>query len=431
MNTLRPIRNFWIPLAATIVLACSSDAVAQTSYKVTDLGTEGSADAACAMSVNDEGWTEIMIWNVDAGQDPNFLGSTLVNGRAVIDADGFNFDLGTLGGHNSWMNWGQINDFGQIVGMSETAAPDPNGEDICGFGTKKTCRPFLWQFFKMSALPTLGGNNGEASAINNRGQIAGMAEDGTADSSCTPETTAVQTQLPVLWEHGRARALPTPVDEDGVREDGFALWINDHGQAVGYTGTCGAMSHAVSWENGSVKMLKDLGTGAGAVAFGNNDRGQIVGSVFVTPGGALRYGAIWDHDVLTVLKPLPGDMSAIATGINNQGQVVGSIWDSNFNWTHAFIYQNGVMTYLYTLFPASSNLSPTMANKINDRGQISGMGTVNSGPDKGKVHAFLATPVNESVGWSVADEEATHPKSTEPVNANQLLQRFGLGRVHQ
>ena len=28
----------------------------------------------------------------------------------------------------------------------------------------------------MSALPTLGGNNGQASAINNRGQVVGFAE---------------------------------------------------------------------------------------------------------------------------------------------------------------------------------------------------------------------------------------------------------------
>jgi hypothetical protein len=34
------------------------------------------------------------------------------------------------------MNWGEINDWGQIVGYSETDALDPNGEDICGFGTR-------------------------------------------------------------------------------------------------------------------------------------------------------------------------------------------------------------------------------------------------------------------------------------------------------
>ncbi|HEX3471443.1 MAG TPA: hypothetical protein VHT28_09685, partial [Silvibacterium sp.] len=66
--------------------------------------------------------------------------------------------------------------------------------------------------------------------------------------------------------------------------------------------------------------------------------------------------------------------------------------------SHAFIYQDGVLTDLNTLFPKDLNLRATMANKINERGQISGMATVKSGPDAGKVHAFLATPVNESIG---------------------------------
>lgn len=391
MNTLRQLRNFWIPWVTTIVLTCFSDAGAQARYRVTDLGREEGQNAACAMSVNDRGWTEIMAWNGVPSQNINFIAATLASGRVLIGADGFKFDLGTLGGQNSWMNWGEINNFGQIVGMSETAVPDPNGEDICGFGTHLTCRPFLWQFFHMSALPTLGGNNGEASAINSRGQIVGMAEDGTVDASCPADTTNNRIQLPVLWEHGRAHALPLP---DGD-PDGFALWINDHDQAVGYTGTCGAMSHAISWENDTVTVLKDLGTGAGAIAYGNNNRGQIVGSVFVSPGGAIRYAALWRNGVLTNLGTLPGDIAAIATGINNPGQVVGSTWDSNFNWSHAFIYQDGVMTDLNTLFPKGLNLRATMANKINDRGQISGMATVLSGPDTGKVHAFLATPVNE------------------------------------
>jgi probable HAF family extracellular repeat protein len=390
MRMIKQLRSFWILWVATIVLACSSDAVAQTSYKVTDLGRGESENEACAMSVNDEGWTEIMTWNGDPAQNVNFIQATLLSGRALIGVDGFKFDLGTLGGKNSWMNWGEINNFGQIVGMSETAIPDPNGEDICGFGTHLTCRPFVWQLFHMSALPTLGGNNGQASAINSRGQIVGMAENGAVDSSCPAGTTNNRIQLPVLWENGRAHALPTPVGDAG----GFANWINDHGQAVGNTGNCGAMSHAVSWENDTVTELKDLGTGAGAIAYGNNNRGQIVGSVFVSPGGATRYGALWQNGVLTNLGTLPGDMSAIATGINDQGQVVGSTWDSHFNWSHAFIYQNGVMTDLNTLFLKGTNLRATMANKINERGQISGMGTVLSGPDMGKLHAFLATPVD-------------------------------------
>ena len=46
------------------------------------------------------------------------------------------------------------------------------------------------------------------------------------------------------------------------------------------------------------------------------------------------------------------------------------------------------MTDLNTLFPASSNRFATMANKINERGQISGMAIVLSGPDAGNSHAF-------------------------------------------
>ncbi len=113
------------------------------------------------MSLNDRGWTEIMAGNVETGQVDSIAGK-LLNGRALIDLDGFKSDLGTLGGQNTWMNRGEINDFAQIVGYSETAVLDPNGEDICGFGTHLTCRPFLWQFFHMSALPTLGGDNGQA-----------------------------------------------------------------------------------------------------------------------------------------------------------------------------------------------------------------------------------------------------------------------------
>jgi hypothetical protein len=46
---------------------------------------------------------------------------------------------------------------------------------------------------------------------------------------------------------------------------------------------------------------------------------------------------------------------------------------------------------LNTLFPASASLFATMANKINERGQVSGMASVLSGPDAGNIHAFLAT----------------------------------------
>jgi hypothetical protein len=63
------------------------------------------------MALNNQGWTEIMDGNVEPGQE-DFLGAKLLNGRAIINIDGLKIDLGTLGGPNSWMNWGAINDQG-------------------------------------------------------------------------------------------------------------------------------------------------------------------------------------------------------------------------------------------------------------------------------------------------------------------------------
>ena len=416
MSIFRQLRIFWILCVTTFVLACAGSAFAQASYRVTDLGTQGKDNLGCAMSINNRGWTEIMAGQFVPGQK-DFVPAQPLHARALIDADGLKLDLGSLGGPNSWMMWGEINDFGQVVGFSETDVPDPNGEDICAFGTHLTCRPFLWQFFHMRALPTLGGINGQASAINNRGQIVGFAEDGNVDPTCAAGTTNNRIFLPVLWEKGKVQALPTV----GSDTDGVAYWINDRGQAVGYSGNCGGAIHVVSWENGTATPLPDYGSGG--KAFGINNQGQIVGIVGSTDGKT-QTGALWQNDALTDLGLLPGDVGGLASGINSKGQVVGSNWDSDFNWSHAFIWQDGVMTDLNTLLPADSNLFAVMANKINERGQISGMAIVRSGPDAGNIHAILLTPVNESIGRSVADVAPAHPKTNLPANVH----RFGPGQ---
>jgi probable HAF family extracellular repeat protein len=280
----------------------------------------------------------------------------------------------------------------------------------------------------MRALPTLGGNNGEASSINMRGQIVGFAENGALDTTCMPGTTNNQVALPVMWENGAAKPLPLV----SLDTDGFAFWINDLGQAVGYSGNCTTAVHGTSWKNNVVTTLRDLGNGALAQVI--NNRGQIAGQIGSADGSTSLAG-VWlngtDGPVTKIDLPL-GAASAFASGINDRGQVVGSSLDAHFNWSHSFIWQDGVLTNLDKLFPASANLNPIMANKINERGQISGMAIVMSGPHKGDVHAFLATPVNERVGTSVADVAPTHPESNLSADVNkQLLRKFGLGRSEQ
>jgi len=426
MNALRQLRNVWIPCVTTIVLACASTASAQQSYKIIDLGVNKSTDNFnMVMGLNNEGWAE----NMDGVLNPPITSTstTIASGRAVISIYGFNIDLGTLGGKNSWTNYGGINDRGEAVGLAETSVPDPDGEDFCAFGTHRTCLPFLWRDGHIMALPTLGGNNGQASAINNRGQIVGISETTVQDSGCSPSKPG-KIISPAFWERGEVRPLPT-LDGD---PDGFVQGLNDRGQAVGSSGNCANIAtHAVLWEDDTAFQLPDLGR-AGSAAYAINDHGQAVGYVSTADGSTI-VASLWQNGArgaVTNLGILPGDGAAFATGINNRGQVVGSTFNS-VGWSRGFIWQDNVMTDLNTLIRKDSNLYIIAASNINERGQISGMATVLTGPDANKIHAILLTPVREEIGESVADFARTHPHSTVPANACHLSQRFGPGRLTQ
>ena len=427
MSTLSHLRNFWILWVTTIVLACFSNAVAQARYKVQDLGVQHPDNLGMAMGLNNYGGTLIMDQLLD--HFPLSVLYPAVKGTVRISKGDLNLELGTLGGENSSINWNGINDPGQAVGMSETSVSDPNGEDVCGFGTHLTCSPFLWQNGTMIALPTVGGNNGQASAINNSGQVAGYAENGIADSTCPAGTENFMIDLPVVWTNGNAKALPTITGDP----DGVAYGINNRGQAVGYSGTCIQATHPVVWENNNtVTKLQDLGD-PGGIAYAINSHNQVVGQAVNSDGTALA--AIWqNHTVAALGGLLPGDVASFATSINNQGQVVGSSFDSRSNWSRGLLWQNGVMIDLNTVFPASSNLFVVSASNINESGQIAGMAVDMAGLNAGRtiVHAFLATPVDEDQGKSVADVVPTHPEITLPAAnvGKQLLPRSAHCSIH-
>ncbi len=426
---LRPLRNFWMPWITTIVLAFFSNAAAQARYRVQDLGVQHPDNLGMAMGLNNYGLT----LNMEQLLDPFSisLSAHLVQGTDTISIGELNIPLGTLGGKNSSINWNGINDPGAAVGMSETSVPDPNGEDLCGFGTHLTCLPFLWQNGHMSALPTVGGNNGQASAINNRGQVAGYAENGAADSTCPSGTVNFMVDLPVLWTKGNAQALP----RIGTDPDGVAFGISNQGQAVGYSGNCTTANYAVLWENGTPTPLPDLGS-PGGIAYAINGHNQIVGQAVNSDGTALA--AIWQNNTVAALGILfPGDVSSFATSINNRGQAVGSSFapndESSVSWSHGILWQNGKMYDLNTLFPANSNLYVISASNINESGQIAGMAVEMAGKNAGKiVHSFLATPVDEDMGKTIADVVHTHPTITLPAAhvGKQLSPRSAHCSIH-
>jgi len=297
-------------------------------------------------------------------------------------------DLGTLGGPNStpngFMDSASINQRGEIAGASESSAADPLGENffLCNFndGLGLLCLPFLWEEGVMTLLPTLGGNNGAAFQINNRGQVVGGAENTTHDPTCVaPQVLQFR---PVLWEKGEIRELPTVAGDP----DGVAFAINDRGQAVGVSTDCTLTpGHALLWHDGNVT---DIGTLGGLALAPNdiNNHGQVVGNAF---HNNTNRAFLWQNGVAIDLGTLPGDVIGHANAINDKGQVIGQSADANNNNGRGFIWQNGVMTDLNTLISADSNLYLVDPQDINAGGEIVGSAVQKS---TGAFHAFLATP---------------------------------------
>ncbi|WP_158628896.1 hypothetical protein [Dyella choica] len=323
--------------------------------------------------------------------------------HAAIWLNGSAFDLGTLGGANSAINWPVKNDYGVLVGFSETAQMDPLGESwSCSFffpvPTGHSCRGFVWRWGHMHALPTLGGNNGFAAGANNFGLAVGWAENTVHDPTCDPASSQVLQFKPVVWGPGNddIRALPLI----GTDTSGAATAINDRGQVVGISGLCdqaiGRYSaiHAVLWQNGQAIDLGNLGVPAWNTPMAINERGVVVGFANIAnPGGAANFNPhafIWTPaGGMRDLGTLPGDATSQALGINDQGTVVGQSCNAK-NVCNAVVWRNGRIVNLNWPGVTSGNSDPLVsANDINDAGVITGQ-SWNAAAQAGS--AFVAVP---------------------------------------
>lgn len=424
-----------LSLIAALALSIQLGAQSQPRYTITDLGPpDNPFSQACAL--NDYG----IVAGVETASD----GSQ----NAVAWDWGTRIDIGKpgLGGSNSTA--GGINQFGQIIGAAETAAKDPHNENFCGFGTGQQCLAFLWDFGVMVPRPTLGGTNSTFGAINNFGEIAGIAENGHHDPNC-PSTAAVNGTGPLFFDFEavvwgplphQIRELP-PLPGDTV---GMAFAINDSSQVVGALGTCAntvlpgfaTAPHAVLWErDGIAHSLPNLGglapdttvLGVGNVAEAINNHGIIAGQSTL-PNNKVWHPVLWENDKISDLGVLPGDLVGAALNINDRGEVVGASISApgpSSGNPRAFLWRNGVMTDLNTLIPANSPLYLLTAFAINDSGEIVGFG-VN---EDGDLHAFLAKPCPEN---SRTCDDASAPVAKRNVTlserARTMLLQYWLRR---
>ncbi len=131
----------------------------------------------------------------------------------------------------------------------------------------------------------------------------------------------------------------------------------------------------------SVYAVTDLGTLGGTYSYATaiNSSGQIAGFSYM-PGNDVTHAFLWQNGVMSDLGTLPGGMHSFAYGINDAGQIVGASYMPD-GTLKGVLWDHGAITNLGTLGGSSSQ-----ANAINNHGQI--VGWAAALPDD-LPHAFL------------------------------------------
>lgn len=314
-------------------------------------------------------------------------------------------DLGTGGGPQSFA-YG-INNAGQIVGASN-------------FSASGQLSAFVWQNGTMINLHPNPNEGSRAYAVNKGGDAAGFIASGGV--------------LPVIWKGGTAAGETTlaslPCSLASCQ--GEALAINDLGQAAGVSvgGNVNAF-RPVMWDsNGQPTDLipepADPGT---SEANGINNNGVVIGYYQPQPQNNNQVHAFrWQSGVFTDLGTMGTDTYSGAWGINTKGDIVGTsattfspILGGDGGRAFLYIAATQAMYDLTTLVPGTSwRLNAGYA--INDNGQIVGIGIA---PD-GIIHGFLLTPnitpttttIAPSVNPSVFGQQVSFTATVTPSDSS-------------
>jgi|HubBroStandDraft_1064217.scaffolds.fasta_scaffold17025_2 probable HAF family extracellular repeat protein len=368
-------------------------------YYVFNLGNGPLGGTPEPVGINDLGWI--------SGSD-NSATNTAVNAVLWI---GVPVELNTLGGPNSNIAWPNHSTKGEIVGIAETAQTNPLGEAwSCSaffFGPDGyVCNGFAWQDGEMSALPPFpGGIDSYAAGVNNRGQIVGWAENGIHDPTCNnnpPFNQVLQFEAAVWGPSLNQMTQLAPLAGD---PDSAATAINDKGQVIGISGLCSnavggaSAEHALLWENGVPTNLGNIGGQAWNTPTALNNEGVVVGFGNISGdenAGENPAAFIWTKENgIKEIYPFSTDTNDVLFDINGKNQAVGNSFNVNTLTSRAVLWQNGTLNDLNGLVVHPASLYLTLAQGINDAGEITGT-AIDTATDQ--TVGFLAVPVFDGSG---------------------------------
>jgi len=339
--------------------------------------------------------------------------------RAVLWKQKEITDLGTLGGNESFAE--AVNDRGQVTGLALNAIPDPFSFYyvlLYGSSNGTQTRGFLWDNGVMQDLGTLGGPDTFPNLVNQRGQVAGFSY-----TNSTPDpNTGLPTFHPFLWEKGKGMKN---LGSFGGAATASVNGLNERGEVVGGTDLPGdTQAHPFLWDG--EKLIDLIAPPFGGDGYGEaswiNEAGEVVGLAGLPvpcadSGHEIQHAFLWRDGVMTDLGTVAGSPNSQGSYINSKTQVVGLSFACDFSVHDAILWENGSMIDLNALISPDTPFHLYSASFIDDRGEIAAFGSLVNG-DR---HALLLTPCDENhpdiegCDYSLLDAAAATRHSPAPV----------------
>ena len=263
------------------------------------------------------------------------------------------------------------------------------------------------QLYKVTVLPTLGRTTIRPRAINDRGQVAGLAnfpgggphlfiwdrENGTLDLGAglsvginnAGQIVGTMTDpngnwQAFLWDPEDGKQMLGTLD----RAQSMASGLNNRGQVVGTLypasrrppGTPLGTRQAFIWDksNGMRKLCPSEQWESGASAI--NDDGLVMGFMGTYKSHRRPELCFWDStDPAGHVPPLHSPINySNVSDLNNNGYVLGKMyhldeggdWDKDEDWTFLWRKETGVESIEY-LFPLEHSVGPL---RVNDANQV-------------------------------------------------------------
>ena len=247
-----------------------------------------------------------------------------------------------------------------------------------------------WAFVDLGTMN--GGNFTTASALTNRGDVAGGAVSPVQDQGGLTGVPHVY-----LWRNGEMTDLGAPDREGFFLNDmnesgtivatglttGGLVWrdgqwtqlapdispdaINNSGVIAGKRGF-GVNTEAFVYTGSALLGLGTFG-GKTSYAFAVNDAGQVVGGS--TDAQEHSHAFLWKDGIMTDLGTFNGENTA-AVDINNNGLILGTTEDHATSRRIVFTWDGSVM---HTILVSRDQMT-FYPRKLNDRGDVVGqMGT--------------------------------------------------------